>query len=105
MTRKRKPVSRKRRWLLAGIAAVLAVMAAITLTEPRQLPAAVADHQGVRVVYGWRDRAAESVYNWFHPLARLREDRPAKPTAGTGYSDQARDALDELIEEKEDTAP
>lgn len=103
MARRRKPSAFKRRLLLGIAIVLLSAVLAVCLTEPRQLPARVADHQAVRTAYQWRDTVSARVYNWIYPLAHLREDAPA--SAGKGYSNDARDAMDALIEEKGNNAP
>ena len=106
--RKRKPAKTGPSWtkriILACVLVALALAATLALTEPRQLPALVADHQAVRKAYHWRDETYQTVYHWMYPLASLREDTTA-PTDGTGYNKQDRQSLEQLIDSKEGTTP
>jgi hypothetical protein len=96
--RKKTAGTKRRRWPLVVVALSLAVSAVICLTEPRQLPALVADQPAVRRVYAFRDGVAAWVHRQLYPLSALRDD--AKVKSGAGYSATDRDALDDLINQK-----
>lgn len=107
--RKRKTVSaspsRLRRVLWGVAALVVIILAVIALTEPRQLPAVVADHAGVRMAYATRDDIKTRIHNWMYPLASLRTAPHDPVQDGVGYKEKDREALDQLLQSKEDTAP
>lgn len=90
-------------WGLVGVAVI--ILGVIALTEPRQLPAVIADHTGVRMAYAWRDATYTRVHNWIYPLASLREKDADPKVDGVGYKEQDREALDKLLQSKEDTTP
>ncbi len=104
--RKKKSAShsggkRKLLWALAGVLAV--IIAILALTQPRQLPAVIADHHIVRTAYAWRDVLYTKVHHTIYPLAALRDDNSARDEVG--YQEKDRDALDQLLKSKEDTQP
>lgn len=97
--------SKPRRVMWALLALVVIAVAVIALTEPRQLPAVIADHNAVRTAYSWRDATYTRVHNWMYPLATLREKDTDVAHDGVGYKEKDREALDKLLESKEGTTP
>lgn len=106
--RKRKTAatgSTKRRIIVVTLVLLTAALATLMLTEPRQLPAVIADHAAVRTAYAWRDTAQERVHNWMYPLAQLRTQQADPKSDGVGYKEKDREALDQLLQSKEGTTP
>lgn len=97
--------SKKHRILLALFVVIAALLAILILTEPRQLPAVIADHPAVRSAYLWRDSTYTAVHNWMYPLSTLRAKEVDPERDGVGYKKKDRDALDQLLEGKESTTP
>ncbi len=107
--RKRKSAagapSTLRRVLWGMFALIVIALGVIAVTQPRQLPAVIADHNAVRTAYAWRDAGYTRVHNWIYPLASLREKDADPKRDGVGYKEQDREALDQLLQSKEDTTP
>lgn len=97
--------STKRRIIVILLLLVAALLATLMLTEPRQLPALIADHTAVRTAYAWRDSTQERVHNWMYPLAQLRTQEADPKSDGVGYKEKDREALDQLLQSKEGTTP
>lgn len=100
-TRKKAPQGGRKRTLLIAVLVVLAtIITVVALTEPRQLPARIADHTAVRMVYAWRDNVQDRVHRMIYPLSDLREEQHDPQQDGVGYDKDDRKALDELLESK-----
>ncbi len=95
----------KKRIIVVVLVLIAVGLATLLLTEPRQLPALIADHAAVRTAYAWRDSAKERVHNWMYPLAALRPQEQDPARDGVGYKEQDRDALDKLLQSKEGSTP
>ena len=94
--------TKRRRWPLAIAAITVALLVVLVLTEPRQLPAIIADQPAVRVAYSWKDSVAAWMHRQIYPLSALRDDAPPPTKTGQGYNRKDRDALDDLIDAKTD---
>lgn len=99
------PPSRRRLFWGVGLV-VVALLAVLAVTQPRQLPSVIADHVAVRTAYAWRDATYTKIHHFIYPLAALRtDDRAPAQRDGVGYKEQDRDALDQLLKSKEEPQP
>ena len=109
--RKRKPAAKASPWRRGALALVLLAVlggAAVFLTERRDWPAALRDHDAVAALYRARDKTAEALRPAGELLrAPVKKDakapintRPAVKKPEQGYSAQDRARLDALIEKE-----
>lgn len=92
-----------RRLLLGLVLVVILLVGIVAATQPRQLPGIIADQPAVRVVYSWKDAINLWIHRQLYPLSDLRTDAVPAVKTGTGYTDQDRAALDDLIDAKNET--